>query len=894
MREVADKEIHLIETDGQGEITKFSMAADGFMFDNLISNLYSDKVASVLREIVSNAIDAHAMSKRFDRAIDVFLPTHFSPTFSVRDYGEGMTDAFIKDLYSIVGHSEKRRTNLATGMFGLGSKSPFAITDTFTVTVFQNGQKRVYNAHRLEDRTPALRNMSVTYKLDADGKQVLVGGKPIIFRDYESTDEPDGVLVTIPVSPGDVLKFEQALKKNAFAYHDTNIRFSRKLTGDVVDVMESVRRDTTEFVPGLYQIAKGNDDDSYRYSYGNLGKLYIRQGSAIYPLSVDHLDLVGNNLASYDERREFDEVSSLLRKEKTDLLFDVPIGTFAVTPSREAISYDDRSVKNLSKYYAACLRAARDKLSAVIGDARTYREAMTKVMESYPADKRKVWSMFDAAQEIVKFSSSRIQANWSTWRGKQSKDMRDSIPYNYSTATTVEASSMFPGLNVIQLSGLFNIVGSSVSRWNVDKSAKSNYTYPVIALIIPFGVREWELRAQKRVALPKTFDGYDLSDASSVRVAIFRCRNADVAIVKAKLDVIDAFVTVETFNEATWPVIPEAERQASHAQRPRYSKNAVFVLNGRSWTDTKVEVDFTQPAYYIARNGAHHDNLFVTETERADFNTAKHWVDMLPAGNTWTGLRVRGTIDTYDIAKIIPAAAELGFIDKTLPIYRLTPLQVTRLKDMPNHGLRPLLKTVIDKVVAEKDAYVAFKVTEAGAADSYYSVSAYAAQWLNNRASLSSATFSKLLSTDEAAESKRELVEVALSDPTQAYAIALFCMRNHTTGALHDKIVATTKTDHSRDKRIVDLAEKLFSMPLPIGDVPAVKAASEFGDAAVSRFSLLADKRIEQQNITHAIFYMKAVIAGIPSTKNVPSILDNVIGVLKELVTIPPALAKVA
>ena len=40
------------------------------------------------------------------------------------------------------------------GVLGLGSKSPFAYTDQFTVESFQGGTKRTYTAYKNEDGNP--------------------------------------------------------------------------------------------------------------------------------------------------------------------------------------------------------------------------------------------------------------------------------------------------------------------------------------------------------------------------------------------------------------------------------------------------------------------------------------------------------------------------------------------------------------------------------------------------------------------------------------------------------------------------------------------------------------------------------------------------------------------
>ena len=123
--------------------TQFSIKANGKAFKVLIDGLYSDKIRAVVREIWSNAFDAHAMAGNTDKPFDCHLPTIFAPHFAVRDYGVGMSHDQIMRLYTTVFESSKEDTNDQVGKLGLGSKSPFAYTDTFTVTSYKIGRAHV-------------------------------------------------------------------------------------------------------------------------------------------------------------------------------------------------------------------------------------------------------------------------------------------------------------------------------------------------------------------------------------------------------------------------------------------------------------------------------------------------------------------------------------------------------------------------------------------------------------------------------------------------------------------------------------------------------------------------------------------------------------------------------
>lgn len=143
---------------------------------SILTNLYSDPVLAVIREYSTNALDAHRASGQ-TRPIEVTLPSAFSPSFVVKDYGIGMSVDDIQKIYSQYGASTKRETNDQTGMLGLGSKAALSYSPSFSVTAIQAGVKTVALVSR-SDETFGVVNI----------------------LDTLSTDEPDGVEISVPVA----------------------------------------------------------------------------------------------------------------------------------------------------------------------------------------------------------------------------------------------------------------------------------------------------------------------------------------------------------------------------------------------------------------------------------------------------------------------------------------------------------------------------------------------------------------------------------------------------------------------------------------------------------------------------------------------------------------------
>lgn len=155
----------------------------------LRDQLYTDKVLAVIREYSSNAWDSHRMSGKGDVPIKITLPTSMDPTLSIRDFGAGLSQQEVLEVYTQYGMSSKRGSNGAVGMLGIGSKSGFAYSDSFSITSFHGGTKKTYVA-----------------VLDKSEKG------SINMLHEEPTDET-GVLIQIAVRPKDIYEFTTKAKQ---------------------------------------------------------------------------------------------------------------------------------------------------------------------------------------------------------------------------------------------------------------------------------------------------------------------------------------------------------------------------------------------------------------------------------------------------------------------------------------------------------------------------------------------------------------------------------------------------------------------------------------------------------------------------------------------------------
>lgn len=269
------------ETNCTKEIKAFDVKNSAVTFQILSSNLYKFPVSAIIREIISNAYDAHIAAKTLDIPITIKLPTQIDSALIIRDYGTGLSEEEVLGLYTTFFDSSKRSSNDYNGGWGLGSKTPYAYTTSYTVISYYNGVKTVYAMTKID------------------------GIPNVIKLSSEDTKELNGLEVSIPIQAKDYSLFADEI----YNYLALNREIFTNL-GNMSNVVYSF-----DNVKVLY---------STRFT---AGKILIKQGNNIFSL--------------YDNMtgEEYDKLPEIA--SNYNLLIEVPIGTLSVTPSRENIHFDD-------------------------------------------------------------------------------------------------------------------------------------------------------------------------------------------------------------------------------------------------------------------------------------------------------------------------------------------------------------------------------------------------------------------------------------------------------------------------------------------------------------------------------------------------------------------------
>ena len=181
---LADRTVE-VHSYGVKSANQFTIQQSSKMFKLLSDSLYSDKIQAVIRELSTNAHDAHIAAGN-KNPFKVILPTQASPNFTVRDYGTGLSQKDMEELYTTYGASNKNDSNDFVGCLGLGSKSPFAYTKSFSTISYHNGKKLSYIAAMDSEGVPSLNLVSITDTNEPNGLEISFAVKGYDFNEFTS------------------------------------------------------------------------------------------------------------------------------------------------------------------------------------------------------------------------------------------------------------------------------------------------------------------------------------------------------------------------------------------------------------------------------------------------------------------------------------------------------------------------------------------------------------------------------------------------------------------------------------------------------------------------------------------------------------------------------------
>jgi len=131
-----------VESSGVMESEEFDIGSKEMVISLIRENIYKEPLLAFIREVAANARDANREVGFHKVPVKITLPNGFDNSIRIRDCGPGLSPERMK-IYRGYGLSTKRDSNLQTGGFGLGAKSPFSYTEEFTIssTTLEEGKK---------------------------------------------------------------------------------------------------------------------------------------------------------------------------------------------------------------------------------------------------------------------------------------------------------------------------------------------------------------------------------------------------------------------------------------------------------------------------------------------------------------------------------------------------------------------------------------------------------------------------------------------------------------------------------------------------------------------------------------------------------------------------------
>ncbi len=387
---------------GNGSKSKaFSITASPKVFKILSSDLYTNKIRAVVRELITNMIDAHALNGNPEKFI-IQIPGRLDPRFVCRDFGPGMSDFDIQGddnspgLYNSYFSSSKAESNDFIGGFGLGSKSPFSYTDTFSITSYHKGEIRGYVAY-----------------MDGDGPQI----KPTFVKEM-GPDDKTGIEIVVPVEEKDFRNFAYEVSYIMRPFKD-------------LAIINGLDREI-DYFPDFDDYYGVNPE---RY-WPDRGGLYAIYGGIVYP--IDGVIRDRNWLS--------------IRNEVNYIKF--PMGSLDIAPSREALSLDDRTRKNIIE------RVKELSEKAFNEDVKRFKES-TSPRHTY----RELMKMGYSARDYMISNSVKFTTKNLSYKKMQSMFEPDSKLCN---AGVVYEVNLDPRLKRIKQSHETSAVASSYRLFGIN------------------------------------------------------------------------------------------------------------------------------------------------------------------------------------------------------------------------------------------------------------------------------------------------------------------------------------------------------------------------------------------------------------------------------------------
>jgi hypothetical protein len=339
--------------------TAFRIADNPYLLELLSSKLYDNLWEAVVRELLTNALDAHKAAgiEHVPVKIELVGGTKTEPAgVTFADFGRGMSPTEFSDVFLKIGQSSKSDSNQQHGGYGIGALTIFAVAEQATLTTIHAGTKYAYLLYRDGDNSNV---PTATCLSTSSAEQGEVGTRIHIPVPYAKIREVAGYVASLTcfVRPLPILTGLDSLPRGSNS--DTEDPFACY----------------TRFVASSASALTGSNFDFYTDNIGaNLDRrrlrIFVMIGDIAYEISIDHvqryrfsdlglnsrlLNGLEDSRASY-ERRAFKPVG--------DLCIKLPIGSLDLPGNRESLSNTDLNRESIRQ----AVRLAWPELAAAYAE----------------------------------------------------------------------------------------------------------------------------------------------------------------------------------------------------------------------------------------------------------------------------------------------------------------------------------------------------------------------------------------------------------------------------------------------------------------------------------------------------------------------------------------------
>lgn len=278
----------------------------------LRSKLYSNKILAVIREYITNALDANAENSS-EKPIRISLPKDSDPNFRVRDFGKGLSEKEINSLFISYGDSTKRESNEFTGCLGIGSKSAFAYSDSFTIISYHNNRKNTYLAF-----------------LDETGLGSLTR-----FNSLPDFNEETGIEIVVPVRDEDFWEFQKT-----FNFYRIAIGTPYVLDSDLNAEPSLFYR---QIADGIYW------EDQVKFL--KLKDVFVLKSTNAFWNKLGDVNVLMGNVIYSVEKEWFESILKSSFNSDFKFVFKVKMGEIDFSSNRESIELTNENSLILKNYF---------------------------------------------------------------------------------------------------------------------------------------------------------------------------------------------------------------------------------------------------------------------------------------------------------------------------------------------------------------------------------------------------------------------------------------------------------------------------------------------------------------------------------------------------------------